>query len=147
VIHVNGFGLVLLNKTCRLCLRCETLVVHQTELDGVLAGAVGMQRPEYVVLGTLSRSVYRRGLSAEASLEDVKDQMADFKSYWKVDFTPAGWYSIAGGTENNVPDRYIANVEGAADGQYLKATARRDGSFSIFNSRTRETKSYEARVR
>ena len=92
MIHVDGFGLVLLNKTCRLCLRCDTLVVHKAELDKLLTGAVGVDEPEYVVLGTVSRQVYRRGMSGLASLDDVKEQMADFKSYWKVDFTPGGWY-------------------------------------------------------
>ncbi|MET0212048.1 MAG: hypothetical protein ABW292_03545 [Vicinamibacterales bacterium] len=93
VIHVEGFGLVLLNKTCRLCLRCDTLVAHKAELDKVLTRPVGADEPEYVVLGTISRQVYRRGMSGRASLDDVKDQMADFKSYWKVDFTPGGLVS------------------------------------------------------
>jgi hypothetical protein len=92
VIHVEGFGLVLLGKTCRLCLRCDTLVVHKAELDDLLRTVVDVQDPEYVVLGTIDRPVYRRGLLGGASLDDVKEHMADFKSYWKVDVTPAGWY-------------------------------------------------------
>jgi hypothetical protein len=92
VIHVEGFGLVLLNKTCRLCLRCDTLVAHKAELDKLLRAVVGAPDPEYVVLGTANRQVYRRGLAGRASLDDVKDHMADFKSYWKVDVTPRGWY-------------------------------------------------------
>jgi hypothetical protein len=54
-------------------------------------------------------------------------------------------FSIVGGTDNNVPDRYIANVEGGRDGHFIKASASTDGSFSIYNSRTRETRRYEAR--
>jgi hypothetical protein len=92
VIHVEGFGLVMLNKTCRLCLRCDTLVAHKAELDELLAGVVGAREPDYVVLGTVSRQVQRRGMSGQASLDDVKKQMADFKSHLKVDFTPAGRY-------------------------------------------------------
>ena len=93
MIHVEGFGLVLLNKTCRLCLRCDTLVAHKAELDKLLRAVIGGPDPEYVVLGTANRQVYRRGLASRASLDDVKDHMADFKSYWKVDATPGGWYS------------------------------------------------------
>jgi len=92
VVHVDGFGLVLLGKTCRLCLRCDALVVHKAELDDLLRTAVKVPDPEYVVLGTIDRHGYRRGLSGGASLDDVKEHMADFKSYWKVDVTPAGWY-------------------------------------------------------
>lgn len=92
VIHVESFGLVLLGKTCRLCLRCDTLVAHKAELDALLRAVVDVPEPEYVVLGTIDRHVYRRGLAGVASLDDVKEHMADFKSYWKVDVTPAGWY-------------------------------------------------------
>jgi hypothetical protein len=92
VIHVEGFGLVLLGKTCRLCLRCDTLVAHKAELDELLRVAVRVPEPEYVVLGTIDSQVYRRGLAGRTSLDDVKDHMADFQSYWKVDVTPAGRY-------------------------------------------------------
>ena len=68
VIHVNGFGLVLLGKTCRLCLRCDTLVAHKAELDDLLRTVVNVPEPDYVVLGTIDRHVYRRGLSGDASL-------------------------------------------------------------------------------
>lgn len=96
VIHVEGFGLALVGKTCQLCLRCDTLVAHKAELDNVLRTIVDVQSPEYVVLGTIDRRVYRRGLSDGASLDDVKAHMADFKSYWKVDVTPAGRYPKEG---------------------------------------------------
>jgi hypothetical protein len=33
VIHVEDVGLVLLGKTCRLCIACETLVAHEADLD------------------------------------------------------------------------------------------------------------------
>src|SRR4029450_3334972 len=92
VIHVEGFGLVLLGKTCRLCLRCDTLVAHKVELDDALRTVVSVSEPDYVVLGTIDNQVFRRGLSDGASLDDVKKHMADFKSYWKVDVTPARWY-------------------------------------------------------
>jgi hypothetical protein len=92
VIHVEGFGLVLLGKTCRLCLGCETLVAHKAELDILLRAAVNVAEPEYVVLGTIDRQAYRRGLAGGTSLDDVKDHMADFKSHWKMDVSPAGWY-------------------------------------------------------
>jgi hypothetical protein len=91
VIHVEGFGLVLLGKTCRLCLRCDTLLVHKTELDDLLRAVVRVEDPKYIVLGTIDRHLSRRGLSVGAALGDMKEHMADFKSYWKVDVTPAGW--------------------------------------------------------
>jgi len=92
VIHVEGFGLVLVGKTCRLCLRCETLIAHKAELDQLLSTVVTVSKPEYLVLGTLDRKTYRRGLVSGTSLDDVRAHTADFKSYWNVKITPAGWY-------------------------------------------------------
>ena len=92
MVHVKGFGLVILGKTCRLCLRCETLVAHKAELDALVSTLVTASVPEYVVLGTADRPTYRRGLAGGASLDDVKAHMSDFKSYWSVRITPAGRY-------------------------------------------------------
>ncbi len=91
VIHVDGFGLVLLGKTCRLCLKCETLIAHKAELDKLLSTVVAVSTPDYIVLGTADRRTYRQGLAGAASLEDVKAHTSDFKSYWSVTITPAGW--------------------------------------------------------
>jgi hypothetical protein len=92
IIHLEGFGLVILGKTCRLCLRCETLIAHKAELDTLLSAVVKISKPEYFVLGTADRGTYRRGLAGGTSLDDVKAHMSDFKSYWNVEVTPAGWY-------------------------------------------------------
>jgi len=91
VIHVDDFGLVLLGKTCRLRLQCETLIAHKAELDKVLSTLVRVSNPDYFVLGTVDRRIYRRGLSGAASLDDVQAHTSDFKSYWAVKITPAGW--------------------------------------------------------
>lgn len=92
VIHVEGFGLVVLGKTCRLCLRCETLIADKAQLDRLLNTVATSPNPDYTVLGTADRSTYRRGLSGDASLDDVRAHTADFKSYWRVDVRPAGEY-------------------------------------------------------
>ena len=49
VIHLEGFGLVFLGKTCRLCLRCETLIAHKAELDTLLGAVGNTVQPDYVV--------------------------------------------------------------------------------------------------
>jgi hypothetical protein len=92
VIHIDKVGLVLLGKTCRLCLACETLVTHQADLDKLIDAVVGATVcPEYLVLGTMDRRVWRRGLNGRVALDEVKRAMADFKTYLHVDYTPAGW--------------------------------------------------------
>ena len=97
VVHVEHPGaprLVLLNKTCRLCLLCETLIVGRVELEGVIVAAglsASAKPPDYVVLGTIDRRTWRRGLDDDASLLDIREHMADFKKYLRVDVVPAHW--------------------------------------------------------
>jgi uncharacterized C2H2 Zn-finger protein len=56
--HLNGPRLILLNKTCRLCQLCETLVVDRAELERVIVAVGTSDRgkvPVFVVLGTIDR--------------------------------------------------------------------------------------------
>jgi len=46
---------------------------------------------------------------------------------------------------HNSPDPLIANLKGGADGAYFKVVASADGSFSVTNSRTGQSKEYAAR--
>ena len=90
--HPRGPTLVLLNKTCRLCLSCETLIVSRSELEGVIiaAGQFATVKPtDYVVLGTIDRRTWRRGMRADAELSDIREHMADFKNYLKIDVVRA----------------------------------------------------------
>lgn len=53
-------------------------------------------------------------------------------------------YSIEGGKPHNEPDSFIANPEGMPDaGHYIKVTAEADGTFTVLNSRTGQTKTYK----
>lgn len=51
-------------------------------------------------------------------------------------------YANEGGAAHNVADYFIANPLGPDEGNYLKLTAWPDGSFEVFNPRTKQTKHY-----
>src|SRR5262245_24252032 len=97
VVHLGdpcGSRLVLLNKTCSLCVICETLIVDRVELESVIIGAglsATVKPPDYVVLGTLDSRTWRRGLRGDAALPDIREHMADFKKYLTVDVVSAHW--------------------------------------------------------
>jgi hypothetical protein len=92
VIHVDAVGLVLLRKTCRLCIGCEMLIAHEAEVDRVIAGfAPNAAMPPYLVLGTLGSGTWRDGMTAGVTLDEVKGDMADFKAYMRVEITPRHW--------------------------------------------------------
>src|SRR5262245_57725312 len=40
-IHVEAFGMIILRKTCRLCSICEMVIVHQHELESLIADRLG----------------------------------------------------------------------------------------------------------
>ena len=90
VIHVDSFGLVLLRKTCRLCPACEMLIAHEFELNGEVQQVAGRSvvDGDYVVLGTLGSGTWRAGMRGSISIEQVKQDMADFLTYMKVEITP-----------------------------------------------------------
>ncbi|OFV99528.1 MAG: hypothetical protein A3H94_03865 [Acidobacteria bacterium RIFCSPLOWO2_02_FULL_60_20] len=82
VIHVDAAGLVLLRKTCRLCVVCEMLVAHEAEMNPLIG------RRAYVILGTLEPRTWRQGFSGSVTVQEVVGDMADFKAYMRVDITP-----------------------------------------------------------
>jgi len=52
-------------------------------------------------------------------------------------------YSNEGAAAHNVSAPFIANLSGATDaGNYLKLTASPDGSFDVYNARTKDTRHY-----
>lgn len=106
VEHIDGPRLAILGKTCRLCVVCEMIVVQEADVDR-LAAASGLaakgRKPAYLVLGTVAPQMYRRGLAGGVSLADVREHMADFKAYMKIDVTPRGWYPKSETPANALP--------------------------------------------
>ncbi len=70
---------------------------------------------------------------------DVIEKAPGLEDLWQLH------YSDEGGDAHNVAASFLANLQGLDTGNYLKITAAEDGSFAVFNSRTRETKKYAAR--
>jgi beta-lactamase superfamily II metal-dependent hydrolase len=69
---------------------------------------------------------------------DIVKSSPGLQDLWQLHFANAG------GSEHNSSDPYIANVEEADTGFYLKVTAHPDGSFEVFNPRNKFTKNYPA---
>jgi hypothetical protein len=55
-------------------------------------------------------------------------------------------HAVAGGKDNNSPEKYIANLEEDCDGHWLKLSARKDGSFRVTNGRNGYEKTYKYRT-
>ena len=76
---------------------------------------------------------------ASRSAWDVVKSSPGLLDIWQLHFADAG------GSEHNAEDPFIANVEEADTGYYLKLTAHEDGSFEMYNPRNKFSKQYPAR--
>jgi competence protein ComEC len=70
-----------------------------------------------------------RGVKASPGLEDL----------WQLHF------SVASAEAANSPDTLIANVDDPCEGKYLKLSAEPNGTFTLYNSRNKYTKTYPVR--
>ncbi|HKV25826.1 MAG TPA: MBL fold metallo-hydrolase [Candidatus Acidoferrum sp.] len=73
------------------------------------------------------------------SVWDTIEKAPHLENLWQLH------YSNEGGEAHNVPAEFIANPQGTDAGHFLELTAKPDGSFAVFNARTKETKQYAAK--
>jgi competence protein ComEC len=74
-----------------------------------------------------------------ASAWEIVEKSPRLEDLWQLHFANAG------GSSHNVSEAFIANLAGPDAGNYLKLTGWPDGSFEVWNSRTRQTRHYEAK--
>jgi hypothetical protein len=96
VVHVDPLNPVALNKTCRYCAGCDLLIVHQNDLEVQLAHLFSSRAPDlvghdYLVIGTLDRPVWQRGLQNPLTIENMLDNLHDFKEVLR--FELAQWWT------------------------------------------------------
>jgi len=77
----------------------------------------------------------RKGASAE-TFQTVMSSPG-LEDYWQ------GHYLIAGGDKLNTKPDYIANIEGSADGKWIKVSAEKNGTFTVTNQRNNFSKTYK----
>jgi competence protein ComEC len=114
-------------------------------------------------LRSASRAVLAFALllsSASSFLNAIAPRVAIMDNGAKKGGTPSAWdtikksprledlwqlhFSEEGGAGHNVAPEFIANPDGPDAANYLELTAWPDGSFEVFNSRTKQTKDYPA---
>jgi beta-lactamase superfamily II metal-dependent hydrolase len=73
------------------------------------------------------------------SAYEVIKNSPGLEAVWQLHF------SEEGGKEHNPPDSFIANIDEADTGFYLKVTAHQDGSFEVYNPRNKKSEKYPAK--
>ena len=84
VIFVNPIDPVALNYTCRYCTKCDLLIAHQDEIEAHLTQIFMQRKPEvignnYIVLGTMDRADWKRGLQQPLTFDEMEKCLHDFK--------------------------------------------------------------------
>ncbi|MFL6416264.1 MAG: ComEC/Rec2 family competence protein [Bryobacteraceae bacterium] len=111
--------------------RADLLVVSHHGLDQSSSPALvhGIQ-PRVAVMNNGSKK------GGSPSAWDIVKSSPGLEDLWQLHFANAG------GQEHNTADPFIANLDEADTGYYLKLTAHEDGSFEIFNPRNKFSRSY-----
>jgi hypothetical protein len=96
VIHIDPMLPLALNKTCRYCPYCDLLILHQDELERLLAAIFSVHNPEivgndYLVIGTMDRPEWKRGTQDQLQLKDLLDVLHDFKEVVTFKIVGGGW--------------------------------------------------------
>ncbi len=85
VVNVASSHTMIADKICRYCYICGLLIVHQDQLEDLLAtncmaiGQQGIIGSDYLVLGTLDRAEWNREKHDPISFEQVVEYLHDFK--------------------------------------------------------------------
>ncbi len=97
-VHVDGWGPLVVGKTCGYCTPCEMVFVHRHELEAELARSPARLPPHaqghgYFVVGTVDRKVWQKGLEGGGTaIDEILAHTADFKKHYDLHYQPAGWY-------------------------------------------------------
>jgi hypothetical protein len=86
-IHLDGWGPLILGKTCRYCTPCEIVIAHRDELEAELAQTPARFVPAtpgsgYLVVGTVDLKTWRKRLTDSGTgMEEILEHLADFKQH------------------------------------------------------------------
>lgn len=97
VIHIDPRQLLLLNKQCRYCARCDLIIAKKSELEALLVACFEKSRPEiigndYLAIGVVERKDWQEGKKGKMLQGETINRMLLFKEV--LNFEPAhpGWY-------------------------------------------------------
>ena len=96
LIHIDGFGLLILGKTCRYCPKCEFIIAHQDDLEHIMAEIFSDSYPavvgnRYLVMGTVEKRAWQEGMIEPLKIEGIWEHTADIKEYLFPGYEPGGW--------------------------------------------------------
>ncbi|MGA2596111.1 MAG: MBL fold metallo-hydrolase [Bryobacteraceae bacterium] len=114
-----------------------------------LIGAVDVYLTTHHGLDQSNGKTIVDALHPRVAIMNNGDKKGGSPSAWQIVHDSPGlegmWqlhYALAGGKEHNVPDAFIANIDSVDDGHYIKLTAEPNGTFTVYNTRNKNEKTY-----
>jgi hypothetical protein len=85
-IHIDDWGMAVINKTCRYCPACDLLIAHEDELRAMIDQLVtrmesNKANPRLFVVGTLERDAWRLGVDKPLDRSEMLAALHDFIDY------------------------------------------------------------------
>ena len=98
----------MLNKTCRFCPHCDLLIAHKDEIELHLAQLRLQMGPavignDYLIVGTVERKDWHRGLTKPLSPAEMIEALHDFKGH--LQFEPTLRWVYTGHREKRTKPR------------------------------------------
>ena len=107
VIHIDPQQLLLLNKKCRYCVKCDLIIAKKSELESLMVACFEESKPEimgnnYLVMGVAEREDWLNSRKGKMPQSETIERMLVFKDVLNFELVRAGWYREG---ENKSPRR------------------------------------------
>lgn len=97
VIHIDPQQLLLLNKKCRYCVKCDLIIAKKSELESLMLASFEALKPEiignpYLVMGVVERRDWFESRNGKMPQGETIGRMLVFKDVLNFELVQAGWY-------------------------------------------------------
>jgi hypothetical protein len=94
VVYVEPNQILLINKKCRYCIKCDLIITKKEELESMMVMSIENQRPDvigndYVTVGVLSKENWLKGNKGEFDSTELLERVEVFKDVLNFELLPA----------------------------------------------------------
>jgi hypothetical protein len=96
-INIDPEQLLLLNKKCRYCVKCDLIIAKKSELESLMVASFEQSKPEiigndYFVIGVAERKDWLEGKQGKVPQSETIERILVFKDLLSFEPVRAGWY-------------------------------------------------------
>ena len=97
VVHIDPQQILLLNKKCRYCVKCDLIITKKSELESLMVASFEQSKPEiignnYLVMGVAERRDWLESKKGNISQSETIERILVFKDVLNFENVHAGWY-------------------------------------------------------